>query len=575
MLTLLKYIKPFRMLIILGIVAMFGQAMAELYLPTIMSDIVNNGMMRGNSSYVLTKGTFMLLVALSSGLLAVAGSFLSAKIALGLGSYVRDLLFTKIESFSLDEFDRIGTASLITRTTNDITQIQMVVVMMFRFIIYAPIMCVGGIIMALSKDKQLTILLVIILPLMFLTISSIATFLMPLFRQMQTKVDKLNLVMRENLTGIRVIRAFNRINYESERFEKSNRELADISIRANKILALLQPVMVMFLNITSILIIWYGGIRIGQNNLDIGDMMAFMQYSMQIMFSIIMVSIMFIMIPRAQASAIRVNEVLEMEPEINDPANPAKTTSLRGYIEFKDVTFSYPGAEQPALKNISFTANPNETVAIIGGTGSGKTTLLNLIMRYYDVNQGCILADGIDVRHFKQADLRAKIGFVPQQAILFSGTVSENIRYGKNNASDEEVTQAAAIAQAIGFISHMPEGFNSFISQGGTNISGGQKQRLSIARALVRKPEIYLFDDSFSALDYKTDALLRKALQTEIRDATMIIVAQRVSTIMDADRIIVLDKGEIIAIDSHRNLLRECEIYREIVSSQLNEEEIA
>ena len=392
---------------------------------------------------------------------------------------------------------------------------------------------------------------------------------------MQKKLDKLNQVLRENLIGIRVIRAFNRLNIEKARFTGANQDLTDTSIKINKIMAGMQPIMLVFMNVTTIAIIWFAGLRIDANKMQLGDMMAFLQYAMQIMFSLIMVSIMYIMVPRAQASAVRINEVLDMHPEIVDPEQPRKPEQKRGYVEFRDVVFSYPGAEQPAIENISFTARPGETTAIIGGTGAGKSTLISLIARFYDIDGGALLVDGVDVREMAQKDLRAKIGFVPQTAVLFSGTIADNIRYGKDDATEEEIRHAAEIAQAAEFISQMEGGLSHEIAQGGTNISGGQKQRLSIARALVRRPEIYIFDDSFSALDFKTDAQLRAALKNETADSTVFIVAQRVSTVMEADRIIVLDDGQIVGMGKHRELMGTCEVYREIVSSQLSEEEIA
>ncbi|MDF9409750.1 MAG: putative ABC transporter ATP-binding protein [Pelotomaculum sp. PtaB.Bin013] len=575
MLRLFQFFKPYVWNLFWVIVFLFVQSLAELYLPTLMSDVVNDGMMKGNSSYIWKYGSYMLLVALGSSLCSIVGSYLSSIIGVGFGRDIRDKVFSRVESYSLQEFDKIGTASLITRTTNDVIQVQTLIVMGLRFMVYAPIMCVGGIIMAFSKDKQLTLILAVVLPVMLLLIASIASVIVPLFKSMQVKLDKVNLVLRENLTGIRVIRAFNRLKSENERFEKANRDLTETSIKVNKIMAAIQPIMIILMNFTSIAIIWFGGHRISQNEMQVGDMMAFLQYAMQVMFSIIMVTIMFVMVPRAQASATRINEVLDMEPKIVDPLHGGESDGKRGYVEFRDVTFSYPGAEMPAIRNISFAAYPGEVTAIIGGTGSGKSTLINLIPRFYDVDSGSVLVDGADVRQMNQKDLRAKIGFVPQTPILFSGTVSENIRYGKTDASDEEITHAADVAQASEFISKMKEGYNSQISQGGTNLSGGQKQRLSIARALVRKPGIYILDDSFSALDFKTDAQLRAALKKETVASTVIIVAQRAGTVMDADRIIVLDEGRIEGIGKHKELMSTCSVYREIVSSQLSGEEIA
>jgi ATP-binding cassette subfamily B protein len=397
----------------------------------------------------------------------------------------------------------------------------------------------------------------------------------PLFRIVQVKLDKLNLVLDEGLTGVRVIRAFDRTNHEIERFDEANLDLTDTTIKVNQIVAFLMPVMMLVLNLSSIAILWFGSIRINNGDMQVGALIAFLQYAMQILFSLLMVSMMFIMLPRASASAARINEVLAMEPEIKDAEQVQDTDTQRGYVEFQDVTFSYPGAEEPALSHISFTSRPGETTAIIGGTGSGKSTLISLIPRFYDIDSGHVLIDGVDVRDMSQHHLRAKIGFVPQKTVLFSGSIADNIQYGKEDAPDAELQHAASTAQATEFISGMQDGFDAEIAQGGTNVSGGQKQRLSIARALVRRPEIYVFDDSFSALDFKTDARLRTALKKETRDAAVFIVAQRVSTVMDADQIIVLDDGHIAGVGNHRALMDTCEVYREIVSSQLSLEEIA
>ena len=575
MIKLFRFYKPYKWLVFIALVVLFMQAIAELYLPTLMSDVVNNGMMKGDTGYIWKYGFFMLLVTIASGVCAIVGSYLSSMIGVGYGRDIRNSLFKKIESYSLHEFDKIGTASLITRTTNDVTQVQMVIIMGMRFLVYSPILCIGGIIMALLMDGPLTIVLGVVVPLLILVIGGLASLIVPLYKEMQKKLDRLNLVMRENLIGIRVIRAFNRLDSEKARFSDANQDLTDTAIKVNKIMAAMQPIMLLFMNITSVSIIWFAGIRIGNGQMELGDMMAFLQYAMQIMFSLIMVSMMYVMVPRAQASAARINEVFEMDPEITDPEEPHIASIEKGYIEFRDVSFSYPGAEEPAIYDISFCAKPGEVTAIIGGTGSGKSTLISLIPRYYDVEKGSVLVDGIDIREMNQSDLRSKIGFVPQSAILFSGSINENIRFGKEDASEEEVKYAAQVAQANEFITEMEQGFDSIIAQGGTNISGGQKQRLSIARALVRRPEIYIFDDSFSALDFKTDAKLRAALKNEIKDSTVIIVAQRVSTVMDADRILVLDEGHIVGIGNHRELMKTCDVYREIVASQLSEEESA
>lgn len=551
------------------------QSLSELYLPTLMSDIVDKGVVTGDTHYIWKIGGFMLLVAAGGMVCSVTASFFSAKVASGFGKSLRRKLFAHVGDFSLHEFDKIGTASLITRTTNDITQVQQVLVMMLRMMVMAPMMCIGGLIMALSKDAKLTLVLAVSLPILIIAIVIIARSGIPLFKAMQVKLDTLNRVLRENLTGIRVIRSFNKVEHEKKRFDTANLDLTNTAIKVNKIIAAMMPIMMMVLNLTSVAIVWFGGIRISNGHMEVGDMMAFIQYAMQIMFSFIMLSMMFVMVPRASVSAARINEVLETIADIKDPTEAATTEGKKGLVEFENVSFSYPGAEMPAISDISFSMRPGEVTAIIGGTGSGKSTLINLIPRFYDVDSGRVLVDGVDVRKMRQEELREKIGFVPQMAVLFTGSITENIRFGKETATDEEVQHAAKIAQATEFITNMPDGYNSVIAQGGTNVSGGQKQRLSIARALVRKPEIYIFDDSFSALDFKTDAKLRAALKDETVDSTVLIVAQRVSTIIDADQIIVLDNGEIAGIGKHRELLETNEVYREIVMSQLSEEEIA
>lgn len=541
-----------------------------------MADIVDKGVVTGDTNYIWKIGGFMLLVASGGMVCSITASYFSAKVASGFGKHLRTKLFSHVGNFSLHEFDKLGTASLITRTTNDITQIQQVLVMMLRMMAQAPMMCIGGIIMAVSKDAKLTLVLAVSLPILVTAIVIIARSGLPLFKAMQVKLDNLNRVLRENLTGIRVVRSFNKVEYEKKRFDEANWDLTDTAIKVNKIMAAMMPIMMVVLNLSTVAIIWFGGIRISNGHMQVGDMMAFIQYAMQIMFSFIMLSIMFVMIPRASVSAVRINEVLETLADIKNPSVPKlPEENKKGYVEFQKVTFSYPGAEMPAISDISFSMKPGEVTAIIGGTGSGKSTLINLIPRFYDIDSGNILVDGVDVCDMSQENLREKIGFVPQMAVLFTGTISENIRYGKENASAEEVEHAAKIAQATEFITNMPEGFDAVIAQGGTNISGGQKQRLSIARALVRKAEIYIFDDSFSALDFKTDANLRAALKKETINSSLLIVAQRVSTIIDADQIIVLDDGRISGIGKHKELMETSSVYREIVMSQLSEEEIA
>ncbi|ETI66719.1 ABC transporter ATP-binding protein [Neobacillus vireti] len=575
MIKLSRFLKPFQIPIyfVLGLVLL--QSLAELYLPTLMADIVDKGVVTGDTNYIWKIGGYMLLVAAGGMICSIAASFYSAKAASGFGKLLRSKVFAHVGDFSLHEFDKLGTASLITRTTNDITQIQQVLVMMLRMMAMAPMMCIGGIIMAYSKDSKLTLVLAVALPILVLAIVIIAKKGIPLFKAMQVKLDNLNRVLRENLTGIRVIRSFNRVEHEKKRFDLANWDLTQTAIKVNKLMAAMMPIMMIVLNLSTVAIIWFGGLRISNGHMQVGDMMAFIQYAMQIMFSFIMLSMMFVMIPRASVSAVRINEVINTEADIKNPVKPVLGEGTKGQVEFRNVTFSYPGAEMPAISNISFSMNPGEVTAIIGGTGSGKSTLINLIPRFYDVDSGKVLVDGVDVRDMTQEQLREKIGFVPQQAVLFTGTIAENIRYGKEDATEDEVEHAAEIAQANEFISDMPDGFDATIAQGGTNVSGGQKQRLSIARALVRKPEIYIFDDSFSALDFKTDAKLRAALKGETGDSSVLIVAQRVSTIIDADQILVLDNGEITGIGKHKELLESSAVYREIVMSQLSEEEIA
>jgi ATP-binding cassette subfamily B protein len=575
MIKLMRYLKPYSSSIAVLMFLVLIQCISELYLPTLMADIVDKGIVTGDVPYIWRIGGFMLLVALGGAACSIVTSYLSSKIGVGYARDLRSKVFGHVENYSLREFDTIGTASLITRSTNDITQVQTVWIMILRMMVMAPMMCIGGIIMALSKDVGLSWIIVVVIPVLLAAIFLIASRAMPYFKVMQKKIDKINLVLREGLTGIRVIRAFNRDPHEKKRFDEANHDLTETSIRINKIMAFMMPVMMIVMNITSIAIIWFGGLRIDSGEMMVGDLMAFLQYVMQIMFSLIMVSMMFVLIPRGSVSAVRINEVLDMRSEIVDPNESQSVGSKKGFVEFQDVTFSFPGAEQPAIRNITFSAKPGETTAIIGGTGSGKSTLINLLPRFYDIDSGSILVDGVDIRQLSQQKLRQKIGYVPQKAVLFTGTIADNIRYGKEDATDEEIRQAAETAQATDFVTGMTDGFESMIAQGGTNVSGGQKQRLSIARALVRRPEIYLFDDSFSALDFKTDARLRKALKQETAEATVLIVAQRVSTVMDADRIIVLEEGQIAGIGTHKELLTTCEVYREIVSSQLSEEEIA
>ncbi len=575
MFKLLRFMKPYRLALTLVLVLAFAQSMANLYLPTLMADIVDNGIVKNDTGYIWRVGGLMLLVTIGGTIAAIIGSFYAARTATGFGKIIRGKIFNHVEQFSLHEFDKVSTASLITRTTNDTTQVQQVLIVTLGFMVTAPMMLIGGIILAVNQDAALSWILVVIIPLLVGIILLLMTKAIPLFRVIQLKLDKLNLILDEGLTGVRVVRAFDRVKYEEQRFNEANLDLTDVSIKVNRMIATLMPVMMLVVNVSSVAILWFGSIRVDNGDMQVGALIAFLQYAMQILFALLMVSMLFILLPRSFASADRINEVLAIQPEIRDADQVKRADEQRGYVEFQDVTFSYPGAEEPALSNISFRARPGEVTAIIGGTGAGKSTLVNLIPRFYDVDSGRILVDGVDVREMAQEHVREKIGFVPQRAVLFSGTIAQNIRYGKEDASDEEIAHAAEIAQATEFISQMKDGFDSVIAQGGTNVSGGQKQRLSIARALVRKPEIYVFDDTFSALDFKTDARLRAALTKETSEATVLIVAQRVSTVMDADQIIVLDEGRVAGIGRHRELMETCEVYREIVSSQLSVAEIA
>lgn len=574
MIKLLKRLTVYKWAVLAVLVLVFAQSMSDLYLPTLMADIIDKGVVTGDTVYIWKIGAVMLGITGIGALAAVAASYYSSKASMGLGRDIRRQVFNHVERFSLQEFDQVGTASLITRTTNDITQVQQVVIMMLRMVVSAPIMFIGGLIMAVSKDAKLSLVIVAAMPVLVLSILLILWKGVPLFGKVQKRLDRLNLVLRENLTGIRVIRAFNRERDEQVRLTKANADLTEVSIKVNKIMAFLMPVMMLVMNLTVVGVIWFGGIRIDNGGMQIGDLMAFIQYVMQIMFALVMASVMFVMIPRAAVSAKRINEVLEMTPTMTDEGT--QTADLeKGTLVFDRVTFRYPGAETPVLSDISFTARPGEVTAVIGGTGSGKSTLVNLIPRFYDVTEGSIRVNGVNSQDVPQEELRSKIGFVPQKALLFTGTIAENIRFGKEDATDEEVAHATHIAQATDFIERMPDGYDARIEQGGSNVSGGQKQRLSIARALVRRPDLYVFDDSFSALDFKTDAALRKALREETREATVLIVAQRVSTVIDADQIIVLDEGKVAGIGTHDELFANNAVYQEIVKSQLSEEEIA
>lgn len=575
MVKLLEYLRPYRKQLVLVIALLFAQAISNLYLPDLNADIINNGIAKGDTQYILRTGGLMLLVTFLLAVCSIISVYWGSKIAMSFGRDLRSRLFRKVQSFSQSEVDQIGTSSLITRTTNDVQQVQMAIAMGLNVMVSAPVMCLGGIIMALRQDVPLSVSIIIIVPIMGIALAIIMQKALPLFKAMQTKIDRLNQVVREKLSGVRVIRAFVKTEYEEKRFDEANLDLTSTALRINRMFAITMPLQMLIVNIAMVTITWFGAHRIDSGAMPIGNLTAFLAYIMQILMSVMMSVMMFVMLPRASASAERVQEVLEREPSIADVEAPIKPHGMRSDIEFQDVEFTYPGAEAPVLRDISFSAYPGEVTAIIGSTGCGKSTLLNLIPRFYDVTDGRVLIGGVDTREMAEDDLRDKIGFVPQKAFLFSGTVASNLRYGKGDATDEELWQALKIAQAADFVAEMPGQLDAQVAQGGMNLSGGQKQRISIARALVKRPDIYIFDDSFSALDFKTDAALRKALAEEVRDAIVIIVAQRVSTIMNADRIIVLDRGTIVGMGTHEELMQSCEVYREIVLSQLREDEVA
>ena len=577
MLKLFRLLKAYRGYVAIVLVLALVQSIGSLLLPRMMSDIVDKGIVKNDQRAILEIGGVMLLISLATTLCAIAGSFFSSRVATGFGRILRGAIFARAEHFSIHQFEHFGAASLVTRTTNDTTQVQQMLIMMLTMVITAPMLAIGGVILALSQDAQLAWVLIAVMPVMAIVFALIMRGAVPLSQAMQGKIDRLNLVLGEGLGGVRVIRAFDRGAHQRERFDAANRDLTDTAIAVNRLIAFLMPALIVMLNLTSVAIIWFGSHRIDQGVMQVGAMIASLQYAMQILFAVFMVTAMFVMLPRASAAAARINQVLDVQPEIVDAANPRQPDQggKRGQVEFQNVTFQYPGAEEPALTGVSFTARAGEVTAIIGGTGSGKSTLAGLIPRFYDVNEGRVLVDGVDVREMTQADLRARIGYVPQKAVLFTGTVASNIRYGRDHASDDEVRHAATVAQALEFVETMPEQFASPVSQGGTNLSGGQKQRLAIARAIVRKPDVYVFDDSFSALDYATDAKLRAALKHETANATVFVVAQRISTVVTADRIVVLDDGRVVGIGTHQQLLESNDIYREIVASQVSLEEVA
>lgn len=619
---ILNFFKPYIPFVILIIGFLFGQAMCELALPGYMSDIINKGIIGGDMSYIYHQGGFMLLVSACSVFCAITTGFLAARTASMASRDARSSLFRKITGFSKHEFDKFQSASLITRTTNDIQTVQQSSIMVLRMAFYAPLLGIGALIRALRTSPALTWTIALSLGLIFIVMIVMFFTVMPKFKVMQKKLDRLNQIVGERLSGLLVVRAFTTEPYEEDRFEKANRELMKIGVFTNRAMSLMFPVLTLIMNFSGILIVWAGSDLINSHNLMVGDMLAFLQYSMQILFSFLVITMIFIMIPRAMVSAERITEVIKEEQVINDPQNPVSTTpanrnastenidgaidgaiasanvnsnvsdinkniseqdnnkaidvvsSKQGTVQFHNVDFSYDDASENTLENISFTAKPGQVTALIGSTGSGKSTIINLIPRFFDVSSGKVTIDGVDVRDITQAQLRDRIGLVPQKGLLFSGTIKSNLQFGKKDATDEEIEQALKIAQAWDFVCEMPDKLDTPVSQGGTSVSGGQKQRLSIARALIKKPDIYIFDDSFSALDFATDKKLRQALKDEVGDSTFILVAQRINTIIDADQIIVMDDGKISGIGTHQELLANNHIYREIALSQLSSKEL-
>ena len=575
MLRLTKYLKPYLWLIVILVVLVYLQVQANLELPNYMAKIIDAGIIGGDMQAIYHNGLLMLVFTLAGGVAAIGVGFLATKIATGLARDLRNKVFTKVENFSAVEFNKFSTASLITRSTNDVQQVQTVMTMLLRVILMAPFMAVVALQNALRNAPELSWIIAIAVIVLLGLIIVLLVFGLPKFKILQKLVDRLNLVTREGLTGLRVVRAFNNESIEEKKFDDVNQELTQVNIFVNRLMSILQPFMAFVLNLATIAIVWFGAHLISENSIEIGGMMAFMQYAIQVITSFLMLSMIFVMVPRASVSANRIIDVIDTEISIEDPEKPvAPTKNGHGQVEFRDVTFTYPDADYPVLSGINFVAKSGQTTAFIGSTGSGKSTLINLISRFYDVTAGQILIDGIDIRNFKLKDLYSQIGYVPQKGVLFSGTVNSNIKFGNKNASKKEVQRALIVAQANEFVKKMTKGTDSHIAQGGSNVSGGQKQRLSIARALIVKPNIYIFDDSFSALDLKTDAVLRKELFKETRGKTVLIVGQRISTIMGADQIIVLDEGKIVGQGTHDELLKNNLIYQEIASSQLSKEEL-
>ena len=565
-------LRPYRWSIVLVVFLVLGQVIANLYLPTLNADIINNGVVKGDTTYILKVGGVMLGVTLVYVITAVAAVYLGSRTSMALGRDTRSALFRRVQGFSQAEINRFGPPSLITRTTNDVQQVQMVTLMMLNVVLMAPMMAIGGVIMALRLNVPLSSVILVAIPIMGVFIGLVIRKAVPLFMSMQKKIDRINQITREFLSGVRVIRAFDRTGYEERRFDEANEDLTTTTLNVGRLFAMVFPAVTLILNFTTIAIMWFGGKQIADGTMPIGDLTAFLQYVFQILFSVLMATFMFVMVPRAAVSAGRIMEVLDTEPSILDPGRPVADVPAVGTVEFRDVEFRYPGAEEPVLSGISFIARPGETTAIVGSTGSGKTTLISLIPRFYEVTGGAVLVDGVDVRDLAQQDLWRRMGLVPQKSFLFSGTVADNLRHGDELAADEQLWHYLEIAQGRDFVDEMPDKLETHVAQGGASVSGGQRQRLAIARALAKQARIQIYDDSFSALDFTTDARLRAALRKHTADATVIIVAQRVGTIMHADQIIVLEEGTIAGIGKHDELLETSETYREIVTSQLGVE---
>ena len=573
MLKLFRMLRPYRWLIAGIFILLTAQSLGNLYLPELNANIINQGISLGDTAYILREGGIMLLVSLGLAGVSILATYLSSYSSMSFGRDMRSRIFRHVESFSQAEVDRFGAPSLITRCTNDAQQVQMLVHIGLTMMLAAPIMMIGGVIMATRQDRQLSILIAVIIPVMLVIIVLLLRRALPLFKSMQKRIDRVNLVMREKLSGVRVIRAFVRTGYETRRFDAANVDLADVGVKIGHLFAIVMPVMMLLFNLSTVAILWFGAKRV-EAGMPIGNLTAFLTYVVQILMAVVMAVMMLVMAPRAIASGERIMAVLDTQPTIHDPASPRATLeSRRGVLSFRDVGFRYPGAEDPVLCGISFETRPGETTAIVGSTGCGKSTLIHLIPRFYDATEGVIEMGGVDIRELALDDLRGRIGFVPQRAFLFRGSIADNLRDGRPDATDEEVLHALEVAQAIDFVKEMPDGPDTLIEQGGSNVSGGQRQRLAIARAVVRRPDVYIFDDPFSALDFTTEAALRAALHKETRDAAVIVVAQRISTVIHADRIVVLDEGSIAGIGTHRQLLETCDVYREIVLSQWSQEE--